>query len=119
MGLFSRLFGRVFVDTPRSDATRKPGAWDSKKATQSVNEGMIPVVSSWVLAMKWVAYAGDGTQVGDMFVKFRAGKGGKMTGVTVKYQSIPHDLYDDFFSSSSKGRFVHRYLKGRPYSIVG
>jgi len=113
MGLFQNLFGRVFAprDVPRSEGTRKPGAYDSEQATKNVREGLIPVVSSWVSGMKWVGYAG-GARMGDLFVRFRS-------GVIVKYQSIDHDLYDDFFSSSSKGRFVHKYLKHKPYTVVG
>lgn len=132
MGLFGSLLGRVFGgggappagttfrdmnpaggrDVPRSDATRKPGAYDQTEASKNVRDGLIPVVSSWVSGMKWVRYPGE-TDLGDLFVRFRP------KGIIVKYQSVREQVYDDFFSSSSKGRFVHRYLKHLPYSIVG
>ncbi len=109
MPLFSNLLGRIFRDTPRSDATRSPTVGNIQQQKESLKAGFIPVISSWVAGMRFVPYGQTAT--GDLYVKFRS-------GVICKYQSIAHDLYDDFFSSSSKGRFVHEYLKHLPYTIV-
>lgn len=39
-----------------------------------------------------------------MYVQFK-------NGVTYKYKDVPHELYDEFLTSPSKGGFIHQRIK--------
>lgn len=38
-------------------------------------------------------------------------------GSAYNYQNVPYNVFEDFVNSSSKGQFVHAYLKNR-YSNI-
>jgi len=59
---------------------------------------MIPVVSSNLAA---VGYAQD-----TLVVSFR-------NGTVYEYFSVPKPVYEGLLSASSKGQYLHRFVKGR------
>lgn len=59
---------------------------------------MIPVVSTNVRA---VGYEG-----GNLYVSFNSGG-------TYRYSGVPIGVYRELMSASSKGRYLHSFIKGR------
>lgn len=68
--------------------------------------GWIPVKSSNVAAIRWVGGDAWGLQV-----EFK-------DGARYEYDA-PESVYDDFFSASSKGKFVYYRLRGYGYRKIG
>ena len=41
-----------------------------------------------------------------------------LSGGTYEYYNVPYDIYLAFMSASSKGGFVHKFLKNYPYRRI-
>lgn len=71
----------------------------------------VRVKSSWVYAMKF-DYANK-----RLFVQFKKGKL-NAPGVVCRYDNTQTRTAKDMFRAASMGKFVHRHLYHRPYTIV-
>lgn len=73
--------------------------------------------STRVAAFKFIANTEEddaflGNRYGTIFVKFIK------HGTPWKYANVPQNVYDSFFSSKSKGKFINSALNNYPYGRV-
>lgn len=88
--------------------------WVTPDVAAPLNE-WVDVVSTWVLRSRYDSYVylfGD-EGLGDWTVEF-------LDGATVVYHDTPAKIWDEFFTSSSKGMFIYYRCKeeGRPYELI-
>lgn len=112
-----RISQPIWRNTGRDIDRRPPGSphtrgQDTGEQRQSFREGMIPVQSSNVAALRW-EWTKD--NLGTLLVKFREKRTRRRTypASLYKYFDVPEDVYDDFFAAASKGAFVWDYLRDR------
>jgi hypothetical protein len=67
----------------------------------SQTEPWAPLASSNVAAARWIDFEG-----GWLDVRF-------VDGSEYRYYGVPHAVFSALLEAPSKGRFVHRHLKGR------
>jgi len=68
------------------------------------NKPMHPITSAVISSSVADANYDEGTKI--FTVKFNSGS-------TYAYRHVPLDIVKDFFSSTSKGQFIHTQLKGK------
>lgn len=67
-------------------------------------------VSDWISFTSSYVKAGFYDN-GNLFLRFKS-------GVVCQYAEVPGDVWNGLLDASSKGKFFHKHIKGRSYTVV-